>query len=137
MGERGPLKADAATCTPCTLTRRTPKELDGAAAAEWKRLIGILDGLGHVCDLDRHLLVTHCQAWARLLEAEAIIVKEGIIGTDAKGGDRRAPAVQVWRDASAVLQSTGDRLLLSPTARMRSPSISEAEDDDAAADLFD
>src|SRR4051812_21548502 len=47
-----------------------PKELQGEARAEWQRIVPDLDQIGLLARADRAVLMSYCQTWAALLDAQ-------------------------------------------------------------------
>lgn len=97
--------------------------LSKAAAAEWRRVTRELARAGVLAEVDRGILSAYCQAWAHMMEAEAILNREGLV-VDSKRGDEgkvKNPAWQIWREANAKLTETATQLFITPVARLRFP----------------
>src|ERR1051325_241632 len=56
-----------------------PKHLNSEARKEWRRITKELLHLGLLTKIDRGALSCYCQAWARLIEAEEYLAKEGVV----------------------------------------------------------
>src|SRR3990167_9530086 len=71
-----PLPADEPE--PRMLSIECPEMLQGEARVEWERLAPELSALGLLTTVDRAGLVAYCQAWGRLVMAEAFIAEQGV-----------------------------------------------------------
>jgi len=134
MGRRGPLEE-----TPATLSLKgswraktrakqaqprprpganCPAILRGPARAEWHRVAPELRRLGLLTVLDRALLATYCQTWARWLEANELVEREGLTVARLKGA-KPHPALTVAGECARLLVVLAREFGLSPTSRQR------------------
>src|SRR5690554_4851066 len=85
-----------------------PAWLDGAARAEWQRIVALMDGLGVLTDVDVNTLAVYCDASVRYAEAAARVQREGAI-IDGPRGPMQNPAVLVaekyWRILNAAARA--------------------------------
>lgn len=134
MGARGPvpepdnvrfLKGNPQKRPPKTRLKLPPKApappswMAAEAKAEWNRIVPALDRMGVLATVDRALLATYCSAWARFVQAEAVLKKDGLF-SDAKTREAKHPLWQVWREAATQIRELAKELYLTPTARLRS-----------------
>ncbi len=96
-----------------------PEWLAAAAKEEWARLSPELEKLGLLTHLDRAALATYCQAWARYVDAEALIASGGLIVIGHRGASAKSPALTVARAAAAEVLSLAKELGLTPASRQR------------------
>src|SRR5581483_7260694 len=85
-----------------------PEWLSEEARAEWQRMAPELEALGLLSVLDRAALAAYCQAYAELVEATALLNREGRVleaPVFSKAGEltghvrKPHPAVRLQRDA--------------------------------------
>lgn len=136
MGARGPLRAVPANPArpdtskgkgkkrPAPLraapSRPTPPDdLTGDALVEWNRVVPELDELGILSVLDRAVLARYCLAWQQWREFAATLDAEGMVIDDARGGKRKHPAWQMFREAGTMLDAAASSCGLSPASRLR------------------
>lgn len=151
MGRRGPIAAAVANpggtvtplrgdvAAPLTLPRSRPNPptwLGREAAAEWRRVVPELDRRGILNKVDRATLTMWCRAWARWVELDRQLEREGATVTGYRGATVKNPAWQLWRESAALLVSLARELGTSPNGRMRMAAPDES-DDDAAGDVLD
>jgi P27 family predicted phage terminase small subunit len=95
-----------------------PDFLDGEALAEWHRVVPELVRLKLLCPLHRSALVAYCETWQRLVDAQALIAKEGLLHTNSQGVTRH-PAVAIAEAASRELRAWAGEFGLTPSAENR------------------
>jgi len=95
-----------------------PEFLDGRALEEWHRVVVELGPLGLLKRADRAALTAYCLAWARLVDARALIVKEGLT-VEGLHGDVRNPAVMVEEAASKEIRAWCSEFGLTPAAEAK------------------
>lgn len=122
--QKNPPKAVAAVPDP-------PPELEGEALDEWHRVTPELGRLGLLSNIDRGQLALYCTSWAIAWEA-ARQLREADIVIDGTKGDRKHPAWQIYREASADASAKAKELGLTyaSRSRMKAPDL-----EDAAAEL--
>jgi P27 family predicted phage terminase small subunit len=112
-----------------------PSWLDREAKAEWRRVVPDLDRLGVLAQVDRAVLATYCSSWAKFVQAEQAIQRDGITVIGHRGAERKHPAWQQWREAAGVVAQLSRELFASPNARLR--SIKPEGDDEQEDDILD
>lgn len=124
-----------------------PAHLKGAAGAEWKRIVPLLEAQGLVTHADLASLVAYCQAYAEMVAAQAALESEGYTITvgghrverengrfDIIGGQVQPhPAIARQRSAWAAVRAFATLFGLNPSARTRVHGTPAAE----AKDEFD
>ena len=100
-----------------------PAGLSQAAAAEWRRVSKELARAGVLAEVDRGILTAYCLAWSHMMEAEALLKKNGIVVKSKRGdeGDVKNPAWQIWREANGKVTECATQLFITPVARLRFP----------------
>ena len=95
-GNRGhrPLPSNEPKPVACVPT--CPKHLSPTAKVEWRRVTRELAHLGLVTRVDRGVLATYCEAWARWIKAEEMTQKYGEVLRVAK----KASSEPVGQDCS-------------------------------------
>lgn len=108
-----------------------PSKISAEAKAEWKRITPELKRLGYLSNIDRAVLTLYCESWARAWEAAQILSDENLVIEGAKG-DRKHPAWQIFREATAQHAALAKELGLTPAARgrMRQPDPEPEADDE-------
>jgi P27 family predicted phage terminase small subunit len=109
-----------------------PEWLPHAAKAEWDRVVPELARLDLTKPADRASLTAYCLAWDRLVQAQALINKEGVLGVNSQGVVRH-PAVAVAEAASKELRSWAAEFGLTPSAEARLSTIEAGDGDN---DIF-
>jgi len=117
-------------------TPYAPRFLNNEAAAEWRRMVGVLIGLGLYTEVDRAALAMYCQSWGRWVVAERAIAKDGEILTSGEGGKYQNP----WRYEANKAQDQMRKLLsefgLTPSSRSRLSIPSAPDEPTLAEQLF-
>jgi P27 family predicted phage terminase small subunit len=103
------------------------------AAAEWKRIVPVLDGLGLLSVVDSALLTDYCICWARLLECERTLSLEGMT-KETDRGPAKHPLTTVAGQYRSALKSYVGELGLGPSSRGRLAVPGTESDGDV--DLF-
>lgn len=115
-----------------------PKGLSQAAAAEWRRVVPELERTGVLATIDRGVLAAYVTAWGHMMEAEALLRKDGVTVLNRDKVRVKNPAWQLYREANRTLIAAARELYLTPTSRLRIPVPHGAKDDDGDDDsLFD
>jgi P27 family predicted phage terminase small subunit len=111
------------------LVARTPE-----AKKEWVRVLAYLEAVDVVKATDQAMLTVYCMQWARYLQAEEEISRDGqttrVLKTDKKGelvvidGQhvveiKKHPAVTVSEGAAKILKNIADAFGFTPSARSR------------------
>lgn len=128
-GNPGKRAINAAEPKPKPAIPTCPPELNGAARKEWKRMAKELAALGLLTKIDRAGLAAYCALYARWIEAEAQIVKHGMLIKSPNGYPMQSPylsiATQCLKQLRGYLQEFG----LSPSARSRVKAEKPDEED--------
>lgn len=100
-----------------------PNWLKGEAKSEWRRVVAELVAIPDLLTLvDRSVLASYCQHYARWREAERAIDKDGsIIDIIGKHGEvvakQPSPWVGISHKECELMTKAGDRLGLNPSSR--------------------
>lgn len=94
------------------------RQLQKDAAAEWRAVVPVLDHQGLLATVDRGVLIDYCLCWARLLECERAISREGLVTAGQKGAVRN-PKTITAAQYRAALRNYRAVLGLSPSDRGR------------------
>lgn len=100
-----------------------PGGLSRAAGAEWRRVTKELARAGVLAEVDRGILTAYVLAWSHMMEAEALLQKEGVV-VESKRGDEgkvKNPAWQIWRESNGKVIEAATQLFITPVARLRFP----------------
>ena len=149
MGRRGPLPDNhklhklktgedrySATPKPAPLQPDPPKGMSTEARREWRRLATLLEPLGLLTRLDRDLLARYCENVVIRARLREQLDREGLTVDGYRGSVVKHPAWQQYREVSALLGADGDRLGLSPAARLRMPLSEPEPDEDSEISRF-
>jgi len=104
---------------PPPIAPEMPAWLAPEAKREWERVAPVLERLGLLTALDRAALAIYCQAWARYVDAEAQIAKDGALVPGHRGVMRKHPLLLVLNAAVATLKAFGAEFGMSPASRGR------------------
>lgn len=107
--EPAPKLLDGSTC---------PAWLGDAAKDKWNETAPMLERMGVLAETDADCLASYCVAWQEMLQATAVIDKEGIVTVSEKGSPYIHPAVNIRAGAFNRIKIFGSLLGLSPVARM-------------------
>lgn len=110
-----------------------PAFLTGEGKKEWNRIVAELDRLGRLESTDLALLATYCVTFARWIEAERMVKREGAVAVAPSGYAVKSAWLTVADKAQDQLQKQIVQLGLSPYSRGRVSSAPPADD---AADFF-
>lgn len=106
-----------------------PSHLRGEARKEWERMSVQLVQLRLLTQVDRAALAAYCQCWARWVEAEKTIKKDGMVVLTEKGYPVLSPwwgvAQQSLKQMRAFLVEFG----MTPASRSRVQAPTKEEDD--------
>lgn len=102
-----------------------PKELQGEARAEWQRVVPDLDQIGLLARADRAILISYCQTWSALIDAQREMEL-----------DFGRHAILVWAKLNERLLAHIRELGLSPAARSRLGTVPDKQDDDSLGGLL-
>jgi len=107
---------------------RPPAWLSKAAKVEWRRVAPILVARNVLEEADLATLAGYASAVGQVIEAEAILAREGLTYMGASG-PKRHPACAIKSDGLNQMRLLGGQFGLNPVDRSR-PSIREGADDE-------
>jgi P27 family predicted phage terminase small subunit len=111
----------------------TAAQLRKDAAAEWKRVVPVLNNLGLLSVVDNAVLTDYCICWSRLLECERTLAIEGMV-KDTDRGPAKHPLTTVAGQYRTALKTYVGELGLGPSSRGRLAVPGTESDNDV--DLF-
>ena len=116
-----------------------PKGLSPSSGAEWRRVTKELERAGVLAEVDRGVLTAYVTAWGHMMEAEAILRRDGVTILNREKVSVKHPAWQIYREANRTMLAAAVQLYLTPTSRLRIPVApgSAGVGDDADDDAFD
>jgi P27 family predicted phage terminase small subunit len=110
-----------------------PNLLKGEAAAEWKRIVPVLEKMGVLTIADGKALAAYCSVYAQWIKAEAAIQKFGIVTVqfiDRAAGVvtlKKNPAVQIKSESLKLMKSFLTEFGLTPASRAK-VAVTEGRD---------
>lgn len=104
---------------PVTLKTTCPRYLDETAKLAWNRLYPELHGMGLVAKIDRDALGAYCQAYARYVKYEKIVMEKGELYKTAAGNVIMSPALAVANRALEQMRQFMAEFGLTPSSRAR------------------
>lgn len=108
-----------------------PSWLSAGAAAEWERLVPLLETWRVLAETDLAILASYCCAVGDLSEARATLQREGLYYTNEKSGlYKEHPAAKASRELWQQIRLLANELGLTPAARSKVSSIPEAAEQD-------
>ena len=107
-----------------------PVGLSTPARREWRRLLKELEPTGLLSRLDRDVLTRYSENLVIRARLHRQLEEEGLTVEGYRGSIIKHPAWQLYRDVTALLGKDGDRLGLSPTARLRMHIAPHVDEDD-------
>lgn len=94
-----------------------PKDVQGLALAEWKRVAPLLLEMGLFAACDSRMLAMYCHWYARFEEARQMVEKEGRVIRSVKGSRIRNPWVSIMVQAAQHMRVTATDLGLTAASR--------------------
>jgi P27 family predicted phage terminase small subunit len=118
-GNRGkrPLNKSEPKPTPVRPTR--PEWMLPEAKREWNRVVPELERMGLLTAVDRAALAAYCQAYARAVQAEAVLRKSGISFVTPNGYEQQRPEVAIARAEWQMVRAFASEFGFTPAARTR------------------
>src|SRR3990172_7941136 len=115
MSTRRPYREDGPTLRlpPC------PSHIQGEARKEWRRTGRKLLDCGLVTEIDGAALALYCQAWARWVEAEANLVRFGVVIKSPSGFPIQSPYLAIANKAMDQMAKLLTEFGMSPSSRTR------------------
>lgn len=105
-----------------------PEWLPSEARAEWERVVPELARLELLKPVDRAALTAYCLTWDRLVQAQELVTRDGVLGENSQGTVRH-PAVAVVEAASKELRAWAGEFGFTPSAENKL-SVKESGDDE-------
>ncbi|MHB8459873.1 MAG: phage terminase small subunit P27 family [Candidatus Limnocylindrales bacterium] len=139
-GETRPSRLNRAEPRPRPGGPKVPIDLGPVARTVWRRVIREMGATGVITAVDADTLRLYCEAVARYLFAEKMLVESGPLiragGRGARSGELvKNPLHQVVRDNAVLVRMMGRELGLTPAARASLHGNQEPERDPFAAFL--
>lgn len=106
-----------------------PAWLAGEARAMWDQVVAELSRLELLKPIDGPALATYCLTWARLVEAQDYISRNGIL-LETERGPIKHPAVLILESASKELRAWAAEFGLTPSAESRLGATKSPDGDD-------
>jgi len=113
-----------------------PRWLSREAAAEWRRVVPLLEDAGVLTELDGGVLAGFCECLADLRRTSAIIERDGYSFTTESGYSAPRPEVAIRKAALAQLRQYAAHLGLSPASRTRVEVVPPPAEFDPAEQFF-
>ena len=107
-----------------------PTHLSVYAKEEWSRLSEELHGLGLLTRIDRAALAAYCQVWGRWVEAEEVVVIQGLTVATLKRDQAKNPHLDI---ADRCLKQMREYLVefgMTPSSRSRLSIKPRSEEDE-------
>jgi P27 family predicted phage terminase small subunit len=133
-GETRPSRLNRAEPRPRGDRLRVPSDLDPAAKAVWRRVVGAVGATGVLTTADADGLRIYCESVVRYQHAADLLAASGALITAGGRGARRGelvknPLHQIVRDNAILVRAFARELGLTPAARVGLRSGNEAEHD--------
>ena len=84
---------------------------------EWERVTAQLFPFGLVTELDRPVLIIYCEAWAEVVDMQALVLEDGPVLESASGRQYPNPAVAMRDAARKTVLEISKRFGFSPSDR--------------------
>lgn len=104
---------------PPTAQPTCPAHLSATAKTEWKRLAGVLNGVGLLTRIDRTVLAAYCQAYGRWVEAERKLAETPPLLKTPAGYVQVSPWITISNRQVELMTRLMAELGLTPSARSR------------------
>jgi P27 family predicted phage terminase small subunit len=106
---------------------KRPSSLTPDARREWNRLVPQLEARGSITPADGPALLLHCEIWARWLNCQKQLQKDGVVITTtffSKSGEERTalkqhPALKIAQDCERSLRQSLHSFGMTPQSRER------------------
>lgn len=96
-----------------------PSHLSPAAKTEWKRIAGVLHGMGVLTTVDRAALAAYCQAYGRWVKAEKKLAETPPLIRTPSGYVQQSPWLSVVNKQMELMSRYMAELGLTPASRSR------------------
>jgi len=129
-GNRGHQKLNKNEPKPTPIRPTRPEWMLPEAKREWVRIVPELERMGLLTIVDRGALTAYCQAYARAVQAEAVLTKKGMTFETPNGYIQQRPEVSIALKEWHAVRAFASEFGLTPAARTRiQVPKSESEDD--------
>ena len=129
-GNRGHQKFNRNEPKPTLIRPTRPEWLLPEAKREWVRIVSELERMGLLTIVDRAALTAYCQAYARAVQAEAVLTKKGMTFETPNGYIQQRPEVSIAMKEWHAVRAFASEFGLTPAARTRiQVPKGETEDD--------
>lgn len=98
---------------------KPPSWMETQAKKEWKRIVPELHRLELLTMVDHPSLVAYCQAYARFVECEKIIKKQGMTFETPNGYVQQRPEIAISNNAQKIMKEFAAQFGLTPSSRGR------------------
>ena len=102
---------------------KCPFERGTVAFAKWKEIVAGLKRCGIIDQLDGSMIEAFCTNWQRAKEAEAMLLKEGLLIELQDGRRAKHPAATVASDCWSKVRALGNDLGLNHLSRQRLKAV--------------
>ncbi len=110
---------------------------DEEASGEWRRLVPLLNQLGHVCSLNEHLLVGYCQSFAVARRAFRELRRGDLLVEGSTGNAAANPLIAIMHQAQDRMLKAGKEMGMSPAMLQSIRAVARAEPGKKEEDLSD
>jgi len=117
-GDRSALLAEMTEPIPGGGALTPPIDLRPEARAVWERVVDALGHTGVLTSADKDILRLYSEAFARYLDAEAMLAKTGPLLKGRDGNFVKNPLHQIVRDNADAVKKYARELGLTPAARV-------------------
>ncbi|WP_242221204.1 phage terminase small subunit P27 family [Shinella zoogloeoides] len=106
-----------------------PKDLSPLAQAVWRRELAPLVRAEKIAAHELPLFKSYCSATARIDEAQAEILKHGLLIVGASGELKRNPATTIQKEAIALQARLATEFGISPASRNKNEGFHDRSED--------
>lgn len=129
-GETRPSRINREEPQPAPNVPTLPADMDLAAVAVWKRVMGEFGHTRVITAADADVFRLYCETVARYEEASRLLTRSGPLVKGARSGEYvKNPLVQVARDYGALMLQLAGTLGLTPSSRtgIKAQAVAEPE----------
>jgi len=105
--------------TPDVEVPEPPAFLATEALEEWCRITPLLVKLGIISQIDRTALAAYCQTYGRWAQAEAAIIKAGLLSKTINGNIIQSPLLGIANRAMEIMRSYLAEFGMTPASRYK------------------
>lgn len=107
-----------------------PKDMPKRAAAEWRKVLGVLVAESKIAEHELPIVEAHCRVVAHIEECEKAIAIHGMT-FESDSGPKRRPETMLLKEYHATLRQLANELGLTPASRAKNKGGAIGNDDDA------